>query len=209
MGKNPVSGDETGENDTFEGSHAGGKNSAAAGLEVDQARADKVGSSRATVEAAMAELVGGIERPEEPSQPSLMLDEIDEQLALFAGPVRHVADKLKDARRVRGRPKGSQNRNSFRDTLLRMGYRHPGLNLAAIANADPVDLARELGCEKPAAMQMILKANAELLPYFESKRPTEVLIEERKLGVMIVGDMRTDRGPDGGFISLTDVEKPE
>jgi hypothetical protein len=226
MGKNAVMSDESGENDLSMGAHAAGKNSGAA-VEVDPARAAKVGATRATAEAAMAALIGGIERPEEASQPSLMLDEVDEQLALFAGPVRHVAEKIDDERRVRGRPKGSQNRNSFRDTLLRMGYRHPGLNLAAIANADPIELAAELSqpyrvasgpkmgelveaSMTPAeALGLILKANAELLPYFESKRPTEVLIEERKLGVMIVGEMKTERGADSAYLSLTEVEKPE
>lgn len=219
--------DESGENDLSMGAHAGEKNSGAASGELDQARAAKVGATRATVEAAMAELVGGIARPDEAEQPSLMLDDVDEHMALFSGPVRHVAEKIEEARRVRGRPKGSQNRNGFRDTLLRMGYRHPGLNLAAIANADPMELAAELSqpyrvasgpkmgelveaSVTPAeALSLIVKANAELLPYFESKRPTEVLIEERKLGLMIVGEMKTDRGADGAFLSLTDVDKPE
>lgn len=215
--------DESGENDLLRGAHAGEKSGGA----VDQARADKVGATRATVEAAMADLVGAIARPGEAEQPSLMLDEVDEQLALFSGPVRHVAEKLDEARRVRGRPKGSQNKNSFRDTLLRMGYRHPGLNLAAIANADPMELAAELSqpymplkgpnagrlveaSVTPAeALGLILKANAELLPYFEGKAATEINVNTKQLGVLVIGDMRTESGPDGGYLSLTDVAKPE
>lgn len=223
MGKYGVGDDADGENDLLRGSH-GGENSDG---ELDQARAEKVGATRAMVERAMAELVGGMARPDEASQPSLMLDEVDEQLALFSGPVRHVAEKLDEARRVRGRPKGSQNRNSFRDTLLRMGYRHPGLNLAAIANADPMDLAAELsqpyramsGPRKgelveasvtPAeALGLILKANAELLPYFEGKAATEINVTSKQLGVMFIGEMKSESGPDGGYLSLTDVAKPE
>ncbi len=51
---------------------------------------------------------------------------------------------------------------------------------------------------------MIRKANVDLLPYFESKRPVEVHVEERSLGVLVVGDMAQAQVVDGVF-SLTGV----
>ncbi len=125
----------------------------------NSSRAAKIGSGKASVEAAMSDLVGGL-AVADGEQPSLMLDEIDEQMALFGGPVKHVADQIAGAR-GRGRPKGSPNKNGFRDVLLRMGYRHPGLNLAAIANATPEGLARELLCERGEAMGFGFEAGSD------------------------------------------------
>lgn len=180
----------------------------------------------------MEDLLGGIDRPGEPSQASLLLDDVDEMASLFDGPVKHVANKLAEAAgRGRGRPKGATNKTSWRDTMLRMGYKHPGENLLAIANADPVQLALELAAMEQGvfgdrvtrmevtrvelsdlvnrAYALILKANAELMPYFESKRPTQIDVTERKLGLMIVGEMKTERGADDKFIEATSIEKPE
>jgi len=105
---------------------------------------------------------------------------------------------------------------------MRMGYRHPGLNLAALANADPLELAAELsvdqmkdgvlwriGCSPLDAMELIRKANAELLPYFESKRPTELKVDKNVRGVMFVGDFDMRRADDEGMIDVTRAPKPE
>lgn len=213
----------------------------AAAVEVDQARAAKVGSVRAGVEAAIGDLVGQLAAAEEPEQASLMLDEIDEQQALFRGPVRHVANTMDSARRGRGRPKGSQNKASgeFRDVLMRMGYRHPGLNLAAMANADPAALAIELGVLPPPpddvdaitwlsqmllanavkrdlvvqlmakAQDLIAKANAELLPYFESKAAQKLDIAKKSvLGVMVIGEMTAPNHDERTTLDLTKFDAP-
>lgn len=203
-------------------------------MAVDEDRAAKVGRDQAVVEAAMADLVAGLGQPGEASQPSLMLDDMDEQMALFSGPVKHVADTIAGSR-GRGRPRGSQNKSGFRDTLLRMGFRHPGLNLAAMANADPYELAVELGALAPidgvaglerlqlamsrdglkrdqviallrSAQELIGKANAELMPYFESKRPTEIETTIRQLGVMVINDVRGERGPDAKFMDVAGID---
>lgn len=212
------------------------------GAEVDQARAAKIGSGKAAIEADMADLAAQLVADDEADQPSLMLDEADEQLALFSGPVRHVASAIEEARgRGRGRPKGSQNKANaeFRDVLLRMGFRHPGLNLAAVANADPIALALELtGLDNVGtspdprdrlrhmvqagllkmdqviaviskAQDMQHRANAELLPYFESKRPTELKVDKNVRGVMFVGDFDMRRADDEGMIDVTKAPKPE
>lgn len=179
---------------------------AAMPIDVDPARASKIGSDRATVEAAMADLVNRLApAADSAEQLDLVLDDHD---ALFSGPVKHVAETLEGAR-GRGRPKGSQNKNSFRDTLLRMGFQHPGVALAQLANATPELLARELSCTRLDAMELIRKANAELLPYFEAKRPTEIQVSESTFGVMIVGTMDTRKPTDTGIIDLENVPQPD
>lgn len=203
------------------GAHTPGENSPAAaigggggGADLDQARAAKVGTVRAMAELAIGDLVGQMTaRDEEESQASLMLDEADEQLALFRGPVRHVAEQVERSRKGPGRPKGSKNKASadFAEVLQRMGYRHPGLNLAAMANADPAALAVELGLlpDVPEgweayewlralvrdgkvnegvaqglmkdAYAILGRANAELMPYFVSKAPTKVDVDKKQV----------------------------
>ncbi len=225
-----------GRNQGLNEAHTPGENSGAPAIEPDPERAAKVGTTKAIVQGAMADLAQQLAQPvAEAEQPSLMLDEIDEQQSLFAGPVRHVAETISAARNGRGRPKGSQNKASreFADTLMRMGYRHPGLNLAALANADPVRLALEMAGQEVSAdpsmqllklakegkldgvaalvtkaHELVLKANAELMPYFESKRPQELKVDKRVLGVMMIGDMQVERTDDGGVMSLTKNETP-
>lgn len=223
--------DETGKSGAPESTHAAGKFSGSAadrpggggdrpgGGEIapDPLRAAKIGTSRATVEAVMSDLVSGFGSADAPEQSSLMLDELDEQAALFAGPVKHVASAIADAAgRGRGRPKGSLNKSIWRDTMLRMGYRHPGENLLAIASADPHALARELsdgsaeGRVTPSdAMGMIIRANAELLPYFEGKAATTVNVNRTTRGVMFVGDMSEYREVEAAYINLANVERDD
>ncbi|PZU23928.1 MAG: hypothetical protein DI589_06635 [Shinella sp.] len=219
---------------------AGAREDGAARLDVDPARAAKVGTVKATAEAALAglaeRLAGG---KEEAEQPSLLFD-LDEPHALFSGPVRHVAETREAAKRARGRPQGSINRRSddLRNYLLSMGYRDPALNLADLANADPLALAVEAAAlpgqgqftpeqlldaavrtgvlERDALAEIVRKArdlvksaNAELMPYFHAKRPQEVHHEVRTLGVMIVGDMPTQKPGDDDVIDLTRVPSPE
>lgn len=229
-----------GENLGLPGAHTAAENSGAAAVEVDQARAAKVGAVKATVEAAIGDLVGQMAGGDEGEQASLMLDEIDEQQALFKGPVRHVANTIDAARRGRGRPKGSQNKASaeFRDVFMRMGHRHAGLNLGAVANADPAALAIELGVlpEPPEgidayawlrclvekgvlsrgdasalmdkAYSHLVRANAELMPYFESKAPTKVNVDKRLMGVMLIGDMASPDRSERKALDLTQFDAP-
>lgn len=219
-----MAGGDQGEFGAFEGTHA-------APISPAPERVAKVGATAALVEHAIGDLVAQVERAPEIDQPSLMLDEMDEHLALFNGPVRHVAETIEASRRVRGRPKGSQNKNAFRDVLLRMGFRHPGLNLAAVANADPVKLALELaGMEQEVfgdrvkrmeltrdelsglisrAYDMIIKANAELMPYFESKRPTEIDIRETVTGVMVFEEIKGTIEHGDDVVDFTTFPEPE
>ena len=178
----------------------------------DPARAAKIGTVKAETEAAMNDLAVMLTGDAEPEQQSLMLDEIDEQQSLFSGPVKHVAAIINESRqRGRGRPKGSENKANaeFRNVLMRMGFRHPGLNLAALANANPKELATELACDQIEALKLIMKANEQLLPYFESARPAKVEVEDRRLGVMVIGTMATSTGTETRTIDLTQVDRPE
>ncbi|ATN34748.1 hypothetical protein ACO34A_13155 [Rhizobium sp. ACO-34A] len=238
----------TGENGGNQGlpeAHTGAENFGGGGSaagEVDAAKAAKVGAVKAFAQQAIEDLARDlVEGGDEAEQQSLMLDEMDEQLALFRGPVRHVADQIDRARKGPGRPKGSQNKASreFADVLQRMGYRHPGINLAAMGNADPAALALELGALPPApdgfepdqwlralieagkaerslvssllvkAQELIGRANAELLPYFESKAPTKVNVDKREVrGVMIIGDMSQPVQSERSTIDLTKFDAP-
>lgn len=190
------------------------------GLDVDPDRSAKVGATRAMTEAAMTGLAQQLATAEpEAAQPSLMFDE-DETACLFRGPVRHVANIRDTAKRARGRPPGSQNKRStdLANYLLSMGYRDPAVNLADLANADPLALALELSGLPPrddlapheylgaaiqdgllsrgAASDLIEKAqalsksaNAELMPYFHAKRPQAIQVDKTLRGFMVFGEM--------------------
>lgn len=208
-------------------------------LEVDQARAAKVGTVKATAEAAMAGLAEQLSGGDEPEQRELLLADPDEEFVLFRGPVAHVADIRDAAKRGRGRPAGSKNRASadLASYLLSMGYRDPALNLADLANADPVRLALELSGLEPRpdltphqyfaaavaagmlkreqvitlinnAQALMKSANAELMPYVHAKRPQEIKVDKRVLGVMMIGDMPSAAASDEQTIDLTRVEAP-
>lgn len=159
-------------------------------LEPDADLAAKIGDAAALGSAVLDDLAGQVQAGDDPAQSTLFEDEE----CLFAGPVKHVADTF-EAAKGRGRPRGSKNKanQQFRDYLLKSGYRHPGLNLADLANARPASLAAELGCKPKEALDLIVKANDVLMPYFESKRPTEVQVEARALGVLVIKD--GDGGP--------------
>ena len=58
------------------------------------------------------------------------------------------------------------------------------------------------------AQGLVLKANAELLPYFHSKRPTELKVSKNVLGVMMIGDLPSEKPGDERVIDLTRAEKP-
>lgn len=179
----------------------------------DPERAAKVGATRAIAEAAMSGLAQQLAADDqEPDQPSLLLADPDGDFCLFGGPVQHVADIRDDAKRARGRPKGSQNRRSadLANYLLSMGYRDPALNLADLANADPLKLAAELSQPYRAvsgrrkgelveesmspgdAMALIMKANVELMAYFHPKKPQEIEVNKTLRGFMVFGELPVD-----------------
>ncbi len=218
-----MSGDE-GENLGHPVAHTPGENAE------NSERAAKIGATKAATEAAMAGLAQALAPEAEPEQQSLLLADPDEEMTLFGGPVKHVASILGDHRRARGRPKGSQNRASkdLAEYLLRMGFSDPALNLAKLANADPVKLAEELSAPyRPAsgprkgelvessmspgdALKLIKDANAELLPYFHAKRPQQVeLPAGQQMGVMIIGQMNINQAEESKTIDITRFDAPD
>lgn len=176
----------------------------AASVEPDADQVAKIGDGKALAQSALDDLAGQIGDGADPSQSSLFED--DE--CLFAGPVAHVAEIL-DSPKGRGRRKGSKNKanQQLREYLLSLGYRDPALNLADLANADPDKLAKQLGgyretsdgkvvyagCTPKEAMDLVMKANDLLMPYWHSKRPVDVNVTRKELGVLIIKD---DSGGD-------------
>lgn len=201
-------------NETIPGAHR------RADLEPEPEKSAKIGDQAAVAQAALDDLARQIQ-PEEAEPPS---DLFEDEPSLFSGPVAHVAETFEKAQ-GRGRPKGSRNKANqlFRDTLLRMGYRHPGLNLADLANADPHRLAAELSqpykvlkgpragelveasCTPAEALELIRKANVELMPYFESKRPTEEVQRTENLHYLVIdnGGFPAGQGSNDGMMSIT------
>jgi hypothetical protein len=206
-----VAGDD-GQNSGSDEAHTLAENFGAADLGADPERAAKVGATRAMAEAAMSGLAGQLaaDQPEE-DQPSLLLADPEGEFSLFGGPVRHVAKIRDDAKRARGRPKGSQNRRSadLANYLLSMGYRDPALNLADIANATPADLAAELGCDALEAFDRMVKANVELMRYFHAAKPQEIAVTTRTMGIMMIGEMPTERAESDEVMDLTRVAPPQ
>lgn len=209
--------------------------------EISAERAAKVGSAAALTETVMADFAQAVatER-EEPDQPSLLLADPDGEHCLFGGPVRHVASIMDTAKRARGRPKGAQNRRSadLANYLLSMGYRDPALNLADLANADPLALAAEMAALPTVegatpqqllsaaitsgtldrleaakiaerAFKLVSDANGELMPYFHAKKPQEVHVSKQVMGVMVIGEMPTERRDDKSKLDLTAVDAPD
>lgn len=196
----------------------------------DPERAAKVGATAALAEAAMGGLAERLasETPEE-AQPDLLLADPDGEFCLFGGPVRHVAKIRDEAKRARGRPKGSQNRRSadLANYLLSMGYRDPALNLADLANANPLELAAELSQPyKPKsgrragewveesltpgeAMKLIMDANEALMKYFHAAKPQQVEANVKVMGVMVIGDLPSDRQEDSRVMDMTRFDAPK
>lgn len=209
--------DEKQQNQGLPEAHSQAENSA---LAVDPDRAAKVGATRAIAEAAMSGLAEQLAGSDDAAEQQSLLFDHDEPMALFRGPVAHVANIRDAAKRGRGRPPGSQNKRStdLANYLLSMGYRDPALNLADLANADPLALALELAGIEPdqnmapmqqlahlvkkdklsqgqviglidAAQGLSLKANAELMPYFHAKKPQAIQVDKTLRGFMVFGEM--------------------
>lgn len=125
-------------------------------------------------------------------------DEDDGELgALLPAAARERAE----ARRGRGRPPGAGNKRTelVRDYLLGKGYVHPLERLAQFASYEPAELARAIGCKTHEAAEIIRKAAADLAPYFESKRPTEVAIQSDSRHMIVVGALAAGPAPDGAL----------
>lgn len=148
-------------------------------------------------------------------QPGLFEDEAPE-LPIDL-PIRSTRSRLASPR-GRGRPLGAGNKRSelMRDTLLKLGFQHPMVVLAGVASASPEEVAAELaggerewlscGAETKRALldqalRHITGAATALLPYFESRRPAEVHVQEDRRALFLVGQIDAAAGP-GAALSL-------
>lgn len=165
------------EKDALEGTHAAatGENSgprAEPGGNVP--RSGPLGQTPEQLEAQIAQLTGDDTGLQDD------LFDVDEELGSFSL-VEATRNRISTSRGA-GRPKGAQNkRNGEMAALLqRMGFNHPMLNLATLANSDVQDVREMIGGKNAGqkALQMILEANKVLLPYFESKLPDRIDVHQ-------------------------------
>jgi hypothetical protein len=125
-------------------------------------------------------------------------------LALDVLPTRALAV---DAARRRGRPKGSRNRRSEEliGYLLKR-YAHPLEVLVQMASRPTHALAAELKCDEVQALAIQKSAAAEALPYFESKKPVAVQVDNRVIQLTIheaaPGGPREPDAIDGENVAL-------
>ncbi len=142
---------------------------------------EAVAGARSAFDQAMAEASGAqlpLLEDEGPdlsaSEAHLGLGDAAEIYAIAEERGRGLADAVQEARR-RGRKPGAKNRRNgdFSRYLLQFGP-HPGVAMMRTM-ARPVELlAAELSCTIYEAAQLQTRCQAELLPYFEGKKPVEV-----------------------------------
>lgn len=191
-----------------------------------------------TVMAGLAQSIAG-EREQPEQQSLLLADPDGENCLFAGPVkhVASIMDAAKRAR-GRPKGSQNRRSTDLANYLLSMGYRDPALNLADLANANPAALAVELAClpndsgatpeqlvadalkdgkldrelvfkMMSKAYDMIEDANSELMPFFHAKRPQEVHVKETKLGVMLIGEMPTERPAAGAALDLTRVNAPD
>lgn len=176
-----------------------------------------VEGDRAAFDQAKAEALGeqqglplGLELDDLPdlrdSEDHLALPDASEVVAIQMelGGTATVAQAVAEYRRragAGGRKKGSKNRRTddFSRWLLAHGP-HPGLFMMRILGR-PVDmLAAELRCDPKEAVDRQIRCAAELLPYFEGKKPVEVNVNGKGGMALYIGGMEGPATIDGGTL---------
>ncbi len=110
------------------------------------------------------------------------------------------------APRSAGRPVGATNRRvaQMRDTYLRIGFTHPMLWMGEVLSRPVSQLAEELSCSALEALDVQRKVAGDLLPYLESKMPTQVTAAAGDgVPVLMIGEITahraSTRGQDGSM----------
>lgn len=109
-----------------------------------------------------------------------------------------------------GRPAGVPNRRTSRiaEYIQALGYRHPALILADLANIDPARL-KEFGLKPAEALQLKRQSAADLMPYFESKMPVAVQATDGEgLPLFVIGDMGAGATIEGVMGMADPVPEP-
>jgi len=103
-------------------------------------------------------------------------------------------------RRGGGRPPGAKNKRTEEwATYILSRYRSPLIALAEIYSRPVHELARELDCEALDALKVQRDAASALAPYIHQRMPQAVHIDERKVGVLVLGDFQGDAAALGGL----------
>lgn len=114
---------------------------------------------------------------------------------------------IEHRRRYPGRKPGAKNKRSgdFSRYLMQFGP-HPGVAMMRILARPAEMLAAEMGCKKLEALDRQIRVAAELLPYFEGKKPIDVNLTANGHMTLILGG---DGPVDGGMIEAHSTEVPE
>jgi len=121
-----------------------------------------------------------------------------DQAALFEGfENAEAASPLASANERRGRgpgrPKGAKNRRTEEWAAYILGqYRSPLIVLAELYSMPVDELAAELQCEKLDAVKIQKDAAAALAPYVHQRQPQAVEVNQREVGVLILGEFSGD-----------------
>jgi len=109
--------------------------------------------------------------------------------------------------RKRGRQPGAKGRrsNDFRRYMLQFGP-HPGISMMRRIARPTEMLAAELGCSMLEAAHLQARCEAELMPYFEGKKPIDVNVNANGHMTLIIGG---DQAVNGGMIEGHASEVPE
>lgn len=112
-----------------------------------------------------------------------------------------------------GRPRGAVDRSAsdWRAYFLTR-YRSPLHMLAEVAGRPTLQLAEELGCTLLEAMQLQMKAAAELAPYLHSKAPVALQVDGQAVAPVVVAitpAMATRLGmPSGTMHEVVEEQGP-
>jgi len=128
------------------------------------------------------------------SGPALIEDEADDQVI---------------ANRGAGRPAGAINRatREFRDYILAR-HRSPLVTLARLQSADPLELAKQLGCKPQEALDRIIRAAECLAPYLHQKQAIAVDVSNTKTVFLTINDghpVVDNDDSDSPIIDIIDV----
>ncbi len=97
----------------------------------------------------------------------------------------------------KGRP--NKRTEAMRDLYLRLGLPHPMLKMGQVLAMPVEELAGQLGCERLDAIEVQRKIAADLMPYLESKMPTQVVGEAGEaLPVLVIREIEAARGQASG-----------
>jgi hypothetical protein len=110
-------------------------------------------------------------------------------------------------KRHRGRKPGAKNKRSgdLARYLMQFGP-HPGVAMMRILARPAEMLAAEMGCKKLEALDRQIRVAAELMPYFEGKKPIDVNVNANGHMTLIIGG---GGAMDGGMLEAHSTDVPE